>query len=408
MPRLIFVNRFFYPDHSATSQLLSDLAFHLAEAGFDVQIITSRQISDDSSRVLPKGESVHGVKVHRVWGTRFGRDRLLPRAIDYLTFYIGATTKLAGLANPSTVVIAETDPPLLSVPAALVTRLKRAILVNWTQDLFPEIAESLQVPGMAILAPILGKLRNLSLKLAHTNVVLGQGMAARLRGEGVALDKIDIIHNWSPIEMVTAPTHSTTDQLRAEWNLGRKFVVGYSGNFGRVHDFTTVLDAAAALRDASDVHFLFVGSGAQRAWVEDRAAALHLTNVSFQPLQPLDRLPLSLSVPDLHLVSLKTEVEGLLVPSKFYSALAAGRPVLYVGDPKSEIAKTIDDAGCGRAFRVEAHVELAATIRDLASRPAEVAEMGARARALWATHFQRKQALARWEAVVIRAIASKT
>jgi glycosyltransferase involved in cell wall biosynthesis len=110
----------------------------------------------------------------------------------------------------------------------------------------------------------------------------------------------------------------------------------------------------------------------------------------------------------LHLVSLKTEVEGLLVPSKFYSALAAGRPVLYVGDPKSEIAKTIDDAGCGRAFRVEAHVELAATIRDLASRPAEVAEMGARARALWATHFQRKQALARWEAVVIRAIASKT
>jgi glycosyltransferase involved in cell wall biosynthesis len=207
---------------------------------------------------------------------------------------------------------------------------------------------------------------------------------------------------------VAAPTHGTTNQLRAEWNLGQKFVVGYSGNFGRVHDFATVLDAAAELRDLRNVHFLFVGSGAQRTWVEDRATALNLTNVSFQPFQPLDRLPLSLSVPDMHLVSLKTEVEGLLVPSKFYSALAAGRPVLYVGDPKSEMAQSIKDAGCGRAFPVGAYAELAAAIREFASRPTEVAEMGTRARALWATHFKRKQALAKWEAVVGRAIVPKT
>ena len=78
MPRLIFVNRFFHPDHSATSQILSDLAFHLAEAGFDVDVLTSRQICDDPSRVLPTSESVRGVRVHRVWATRFGRGSLLP------------------------------------------------------------------------------------------------------------------------------------------------------------------------------------------------------------------------------------------------------------------------------------------------------------------------------------------
>jgi colanic acid biosynthesis glycosyl transferase WcaI len=402
MPRLVFVNRFFHPDHSATSQILSDLAFHLAGAGFDVQVLTSRQIYDDPSRVLPSRESVRGVQVHRVWATRFGRGRLLPRAVDYLTFYLSATAKLATLADSDTVVIAETDPPLLSVPCALVAWLRRSVLVNWTQDLFPEIAQSLHVPGVALVAPALRRLRNLSLKLARTNVVLGEGMATRLRAEGIASEKIQVIHNWSPVEMAPPSAQPAANPLRAEWNLGQKFVVGYSGNFGRAHDFTTILDAAAALRDQSDVHFLFVGAGARRAWVETRVAELGLTNVSFQPYQPLDRLALSLSVPDIHLVSLKPELEGLIVPSKFYSVLAAGRPVLFIGDPKSEMARQIAEAGCGQAFAVGVHRDLASAIRDLAAHPAKVAEMGTRARALWAERFQRKQALAAWQGVVTK------
>jgi len=400
MQRLIFVNRFFHPDHSATSQILSDLAFHVAEVGFDVQVLASRQIYDDPSRVLPARESVRGVKVHRVWATRFGRGRLLPRAVDYLTFYISATAKLATLADRDAVVIAETDPPLLSVPCALVAWLKRSVLINWTQDLFPEIAQSLHVPGIALVAPVLRRLRNLSLKQARTNVVLGEGMAARLRDEGVAPGKIEVIHNWSPVEMAPPSAPPTANPLRAEWNLGQKFVVGYSGNFGRAHDFSTVLDAAALLRDLPELHFLFVGAGAQRAWVETRVAELSLTNVSFQPYQPLDRLAMSLSVPDVHLVSLKPELEGLLVPSKFYSVLAAGRPVLFVGDPNSEMAQRIDEADCGRAFPPGAHTDLAAAIRQLASHPAQVARMGERSRDLWAARFQRKRALAAWEALL--------
>lgn len=401
MSRLIFVNRFFHPDHSATSQILGDLAFHLAEAGFDVRVLTSQQIYDDPARVLPARESVRGVQVHRVWATHFGRGRLVPRAVDYLTFYLSATAKLATQADRDAVIIAETDPPLLSVPCALVARLKRSVLVNWTQDLFPEIAEGLHVPGIALAAPALRWLRNLSLKRARTNVVLGEGMAARLRDEGVPPDKIEVIHNWSPVEMAPPSAPPTANPLRAEWNLSHKFVIGYSGNFGRAHDFVTILEAAALLRHLPDVHFLFVGAGAQRAWVETRVADLGLTNVSFQPYQPLDRLALSLSVPDVHLVSLKPELEGLLVPSKFYSALAAGRPVLFVGDPKSEIARRIDEADCGRAFAPGAHADLAATIRQLARHPTQSVKMGERARDLWAARFQRSQALEAWRAVMM-------
>jgi colanic acid biosynthesis glycosyl transferase WcaI len=400
MQRLIFVNRFFHPDRSATSQILSDLAFHLAESGFEVHVLTSRQLYDDPSRVLLPQETVRGVQAHRVWATRFGRGKLLLRTVDYLTFYLSATTKLAALADPDTIVIAETDPPLLSVPCALVTWLKRSTLVNWTQDLFPEIAESLHVPGISLVAPALRWLRNLSLKQARTNVVLGEGMAARLRAEGIPPDTIEVIHNWSPVEMPSPAAQPAPNPLRVEWQLGQKFVVGYSGNFGRAHDFATALDAAAMLRDTPEVHFLFVGAGAQRSWVETRVKELCLTNVSFQPYQPLDRLALSLTVPDVHLVSLKPELEGLIVPSKFYSVLAAGRPVLFVGDPGSEMGKMIDEAGLGRAFGVGASVDLAAAIRDLAGRPERVAAMGEHARGLWAARFQNRHELAKWRGLL--------
>jgi hypothetical protein len=132
---------------------------------------------------------------------------------------------------------------------------------------------------------------------------------------------------------------------------------------------------------------------------------LELTNVSFQPYQPLDRLALSLTVPDVHLVSLKPELEGLIVPSKFYSVLAAGRPVLFVGDPKSEMAMQIDKNGCGRAFSVGTHTDLAAAIRELARQPPKIADMATRSRALWTERFQRKQALAAWQTVLTKSSA---
>jgi colanic acid biosynthesis glycosyl transferase WcaI len=261
-----------------------------------------------------------------VWATRFGRGRLATRALDYLTFYASAAAAMARLAGEGTVLVAETDPPLVSVPAALIAWWRRAWLVNWTQDLFPEIAQALHVPGVPLVAPLLRRLRNRSLARAAANVVLGEDMGARLRAQGIAADKIVVIPNWSLPETEAAAAPDAVAALRAEWNLADKLVVGYSGNFGRVPDLGTVLDAAAALRGEPRIHFLFIGDGAQRSFVEARVATLGLDNVSLRPYQPRERLATSLAVPDLHLVSQKPEVAGLVVPSKLYAVLAAERP----------------------------------------------------------------------------------
>src|SRR6516164_5084362 len=99
MPRLIFVNRFFFPDHSATSQILSDLAFCLARAGRDVHIVTSTQIYDDAKAALASSQIIDGVHVHRVPSTAFGRDTLLGRSVDYASFYRSMWQCLVGLAQ---------------------------------------------------------------------------------------------------------------------------------------------------------------------------------------------------------------------------------------------------------------------------------------------------------------------
>jgi hypothetical protein len=140
LPSIIFVNRFFFPDHSATSQLLSDLCFFLAGKGFQVHVVTSRQLYEDPEAELDTEEEVNGVKVHRVWTSRFGRTNLLLRAVDYLTFYLSAGYQLLLLVSRGNVIVAKTDPPLISVVAWLVARLKGAALINWLQDLYPEVA----------------------------------------------------------------------------------------------------------------------------------------------------------------------------------------------------------------------------------------------------------------------------
>ena len=168
MKRLIFLNRFFFPDHSATSQILSDLAFHLAASGREVHVITSQQLYDDPEAQLPAQEIVEGVHIHRVSSTRFGRSALLGRGIDYLSFYASMWRSVLGLADRGDILVAMTDPPLTSVLAMRAAERRGAQLVNWLQDIFPEVAIQLGVPFLK--GPIsqgLLHIRDTSLKKSH-------------------------------------------------------------------------------------------------------------------------------------------------------------------------------------------------------------------------------------------------
>lgn len=135
--RVVFVNRYFDPDQSASSQMLTDLARGLTARGVTVHVICSGQFYTDASMRLPPSEIRCGVIIHRVATTRYGRARLIGRSVDYASFYVSACAALLRLLSSGDIVIVMTDPPLISVFAALVALVKEASLVNWQQDVFP-------------------------------------------------------------------------------------------------------------------------------------------------------------------------------------------------------------------------------------------------------------------------------
>jgi len=360
--------------------MVAGLAFFLAERGHEVVAVTSRQRYDDPRERLAKRERVRGVEVVRVATTRFGRAFLPGRAVDYATFYASAFVALLRRARRGTVVVAMTDPPLISIVAALAAKLRGARLVNWTQDLFPEVATAL---GMRV-PRVLARLRDRSLRAAANNVALGERMAERVRAAGA---RATVRHNWADASLhpITTPND--------------RFVVAYSGNLGRAHDAATIIGAMRKLANDPRIRFVFTGGGAQLDAVK-RTAGDH---VRFEPYQPVERLSESLSAADAHLVTLRPELEGLIVPSKFYGVLAVGRAVIFIGARDGELARLIVEHDCGVVVEQGDDAALAACIEELAANRKRAAAMGARGQALYESRFAPPIALAEWERILTEA-----
>lgn len=405
---IIFVNRYFWPDRSATSQILTDVAFHLAATGYGVRVISSRLSYESDEGPYPAEETHCGVAVHRVSTPSFGRGSIAGRIADYLGFYITAFFKTLATAKKGDVVIAKTDPPVLSWPIGLAARIKGAQRGNWLQDLYPEVAEAFGVLGSdAISTRIVRRLRDNSLRNADCNVAIGDRMADLLRQQGVADSRISVIPNMTDDEAIR-PIAAADNPLRKKWAFAKSdLVVGYSGNLGRAHEVDTLLGAASLLQREGrcDIHFLVIGGGFLREKLEGEIAARGLTNFTLKPYQPRDQLQFSLTVPDVHWVSLLPELEGLIVPSKFYGAAASGRPVIFIGSSAGELGGIVPEHNCGAVVNVGAADTLADLLRNYADDPAGRLEQGRNARALVEGGFNRAAVFAKWETFAARFVA---
>jgi colanic acid biosynthesis glycosyl transferase WcaI len=394
--RIIFINRYFYPDEAATARVVTSLASALAAEGTAVHALAARTLHGDASTVLAARETIADVSVHRLWSTRFGRASRLGRPLDYLTFHLSAFLWLLFHTRRRDICVVCTDPPMMSTTAALALFFTRGTLVNWLMDVYPEVAidAGLIRPG-SLTARLLLALRDASLKAARWNVALTSRMADHMAARGIPISSLAVLAPWSDGEAIR-PKPPEQSQLRAEWGLSGKFVVGYSGNLGRSHDFGTMLDAAARLKNRTDIVFLLVGSGYRRAEVEAEIARRGLPNFVLKPLQPRERLADSLAAADVHLVSLIPTMEPYIIPSKFYGIAAAGRPTVFVGDPDGEIARLVKAGTCGRTVSIGDGAGLAALIERLAADPATTAELGRNARVFFERALTEQHGVESW------------
>jgi len=394
--KVIFVNRYFSPDQSATSQMLSDLAFGLAKRGFSIHVLCSRQRYDQPLANLTAFEIINAVTVHRVWTTRFGRDRLVGRALDYLSFYVSSAWFLLKMLNRGDTVVAKTDPPLISIVAMVAAKAKGARLINWLQDIFPEVATHLgNNPLPRSVDAVVRRLRDSTLRGADMNIVLGGRMREFLEWLRIPAAKIRVVENWADNDG-GIPGGAAGAALRAQLGLAGKFVVGYSGNLGRAHEFRTLLDAAALLGADKDITFLMIGGGVGMTALKQSVEQRGMCNFQFLPYQPRTTLSDSLAAADVHWVSLLPALEGLIVPSKLFGILAAGRPVIFIGDPDGEVARLIGPAKAGVTVAAGDAQGLVRQIAELKSDPGRRESMGQSGYRLYLDKFTPQRALARW------------
>ena len=390
-PSVLFINRVYPPAGGATGAILSELAADLVADGWRVGVVTGPAPGAPSFQVTDTG-----VRVHRVRSLPFTRDSFVQRLGAYLSLYPMLLTRAARLPDYD-VVVTKTDPPLQLVLGPLIAAWTGAVLVHWAQDLYPEIAEALDVvPQGGWLAEGLRRLSTWALRRHDRVVAVGRCMKARIAARGVPADRISVMPNWPP--QPVAPVPHAANRFRAEHGLEDRFVVMYSGNMGLAHTFAPLLDAAEQLQDDPEVLFLFVGDGPRRDEIGAVAARRGLANVRFLPFQPMERLAESLSAADLHVVTMRPGTEGLVVPSKLYGVLAAGRPVLFVGAATSEAARVLRTHDCGTVLSAPSGTDVARAIQAWKADPDRRDAAGERATA--AVAAARNDAVRQFQRVV--------
>lgn len=403
--RILALNQFYTPDISATSQLLSQLCEDLVRRGDEVTVIASRGRYLGGAK-LPRRERVAGVDVIRPWSSSLGKSTIAHRLTDYLSFWGSSIARAAAARRPD-VILALSTPPMIAFGAALVAKARTVPLVTWVQDVYPEVAVAFGLFSDRHPASFgLRALNRAAHHVARRTVALSAGMADRLVAQGQARERVRVVPNWSDGQAIR-PIRPEQNDFRAEHGLGDRFVVLYSGNLGVGHDVATLVAAARLLeRSHPRVLLLFIGDGGRRPEAERLAAGLG--NVRFLPYQPPERLAQSLSAGDVHVASLRDGLEGLLVPSKLYGILAAGRPLLYVGPEACEVARVVQEHDLGWTGRPGQVVALAEAIGRAAADPAWVADRGERARQVFEQHFDRPRAVGRWRALLAEAAAAPT
>jgi glycosyltransferase involved in cell wall biosynthesis len=394
-PRILFVNQYYWPDHASTAQHLTDLAEHLAGEGFEVHVLASRGSYKPGEAPLAKLQTHNGVTIHRVGATALGRRSTLSRMTDYLTFYAQAL-RAALMLRRFDVVVTLTTPPLIGLVGTILRRLRGTRHVIWSMDLHPDASLALgqlsrrnpAVRGLAALADAV-------CRRADAVVSLGHYMADRLAQKGVRPGRIRNIPVWSRRDEID-PLPRDGHPLRRELGLEDRFVCMYSGNMGLAHRFEEFLEAARQLRHRADIVFLYVGGGPRLKEVLAARDAGGLENVRVLDYFPRSQLRHSLSVADVHLISLRAEMVGIVLPSKLFGAMAAARPVLFVGPDHCETAETLRESGCGIAVRSGDVHGLVEAIEQLAAGPESAREMGRRGREAFLAEYEREACCAAW------------
>ena len=374
--RILLLNEYFPPDTSATAKMAVAVVDALARE-HQVTVLCGRPSYDPSERhpfYLLRRERRGNVTVERVGSTTYSRHRMKQRLLNYLSYVALAVPR--ALMIRADVVLAMTDPPFEGIVGAFVAMLKRRPFVYNIRDLYPEMAVAGNIVKPARWLQFWEKLHRWALSRAALVIVLGEDTRERILAKGIAPERVIVIRDGAKLPSnLPDRDHPVAREVRS----GYPFVVLHAGNLGHYGAWDTVVEAARNV-NGDGVGYVFVGDGAMRVQIE--ASANGCKAMCFQAFRPAEQVPYVLAAGDMHLITIRRGLEGVVVPSKLYPILAAGRPVLALAPEESDVARIIRRSGCGVIADPDDPTALTQAVKELARDPVRVARMSACARAV--------------------------
>lgn len=406
--KVIFPFSYYYPEQCAGIFVVDDLMHRLAAEGDESVIYVPTPTRNVREGVEWKRKEVHCddkmvVKRFRMYGE--GKNPLL-RALRYCFCELVYLHHL--LCDKYDVAFIDSTPPIQGLKLPIVRLFRKCPVVYNAQDLFPD---TLSGTGLAKKGGLLWKIGSWVARVTFNNtdkiIAISEDIKRTLVEEkGIPADKVVVVYNWVDSDAVV-PIAKEENPLFEEFGLNReKFHVVYAGNLGNAQNINIVVDAAARLRDNENVEFVVFGSGGLESDIRARIETEGLKNLRLLPLQPVERVKYVYSLGDVCLVSCKEGLGGSAMPSKTWSILSCGRPVLANFD-EGELQMILTKNQLGvftKAGDLEGFVE---AISQLAAEPEKCEKMGARGRQFILDNLT-KAAGTRKYAEVLRSVCKKT
>ena len=390
---ILLLNQYYPPDTSATAKMAAQVAEKLAER-HQVTVIAGRP-SYDPDEFYPfaflRRDIRDNVTVERVASTAYPRHQMRRRVSNYLSYLALAVPR--ALAIHPDIVLAMTDPPVAGIAGAFIARMADRPFVYNIRDLYPDMAIGGDIVQPNRWVDRWEKMHRRALHQAARVIVLGDDMRERIISKGVSPDRVVVVRDGASFPPSPPERNDLVVQkIRCDFS----FVALHAGNLGFYGAWDSLLKAADILRN-ENTGLVFVGDGANRAAME--ISAKPLPNVRFLPFFPIEQVPHVMMAGDVHIVTVRRGLEGVVVPSKLYSILAAGRPVLAIAAAESDAARIVRESGCGISADPDDPAAIAAAIRELRNDQNRLIQMGIRAKET-AAKYARVDELERFAEVV--------
>ncbi len=397
--RILIHTMYFLPDFGSAPVLMDELARYLAGAGHEVEVVTTmpRERGEEFRGLLCSRRDAGGFTVKRFWAPRSPRP--LGRLLAWNVYTAGALANLLSVRRGD-VLFLRTPPLQLGLPAFAARALGGArVLVN-VQDIHPDLAVESGILRHPLGIRFAKALERWVYGLADRIAVISDGFARNLRAKGVPEAKLAVLPNWVDTDFLKPGPKDNAVSRRH--GLADRFVVMYSGTISISSDRTLgrALEAAVTLAPDRDILFVVVGDGLKKDSLREKAAALGCSNVVFLPFQPYRDLPDLLASSDVLLVPLDKGKSDLSVPSKLYAFMAAGRPILGLAPPDSEVAALLRERGCGLCAPPDDPGAIAAAVRELADSPGRRLVFGANARDYAVSRFAKDKVLRAYDGLL--------